>query len=467
MHDIAYKNRLLAVLMVILAFNYVDRFALGVVLEDIKLDLQLSDTQLGFLSGIAFALFYAVMGIPIARWADRGNRVTIITLTTALWSAAVALCGVAGNFAQLLLIRVGVAVGEAGCIPPAHSLIADTFSRAERPRAVARYLLGTPLALIVGYFAAGWLNELYGWRTTFIILGLPGLALALLARLTLKEPRIIATGPTALRTPGTAGAHSPQPTARAVLTTLLANATFRHLMLCYSIWYFFGYGLLQWQPTFFIRSHGLHSGELGIWLAIVYGGGGLLGTYIGGELASRYATNNERLQLIAVGALFIVFSVFNIGSYLAPNHYLAFASLTIASVGGQMTNGPFLATIQTLVPGHMRAMSLALLYLLANFIGMGLGPLAAGALSDALRPWAGEESLRYALLVFCPGYFWAAWHLWRASLTVERDVAMVGERHPGLESGAYEATSASSKGVLFSSTDGDAGVAPRLRHSGN
>src|SRR4029077_107700 len=141
-------------------------------------------TQLGLLSGIAFALFYSVMGIPIARWADRGNRITIITLTTALWSAAVALCGMAGNFSQLLLIRVGVGVGEAGCVPPAHSLISDYFTRAERPRAASRYMLGVPFGLGFGYFAAGWLNELYGWRLTFLILSFPGLLLAVLAKFT-------------------------------------------------------------------------------------------------------------------------------------------------------------------------------------------------------------------------------------------------------------------------------------------
>ena len=162
MRATVYRNYLLTVLLVILAFNYVDRVALGLLLQDIKVDLDLSDTQLGFLSGIAFALFYSVMGIPIARWADRGNRVMIITVTTALWSVAVALCGLAGSFLQLLLIRIGVAVGEAGCIPPAHSLIADYFTRAERPRAVARYMLGGPLSFVIGYFLAGWLNQLCG-----------------------------------------------------------------------------------------------------------------------------------------------------------------------------------------------------------------------------------------------------------------------------------------------------------------
>src|SRR5579871_2277277 len=157
-----YNSYLLAVLLVILAFNGVDRIALGLVLQDIKAEFSLSDTELGFLTGISFALFYSFMGVPLARWADRGNRISVISVTTALWSAAVAFCAIAGNFFQLLAIRVAVAVGEAGAIPPAQSLIADTFSRAERPRAVGIYMLGTPLGAVIGNFVAGWLNQLYG-----------------------------------------------------------------------------------------------------------------------------------------------------------------------------------------------------------------------------------------------------------------------------------------------------------------
>jgi MFS family permease len=439
MNQRVYKPYMVAVLMAILAFNYVDRIALGVVMEDVKTELALTDTQLGLMSGIAFALFYSIMGIPIARWADRGNRVTIISLTTGLWSIAVALCAMAGSFLQLLLIRVGIAVGEAGCIPPAHSLIADTFSRAERPRAVARYMLGAPLSLIIGYFVAGWLNELYGWRVTFMLVGIPGIVLALLARTTLMEPRRAAHVSTDVAVthavPGSSGGQSqvaaagPQPSTREVVMALWSNVTFRHLLLYFSIWYFFGYGLLQWQPTFFIRSHHLQTGELGTWLAVVYGAGGLLGTYLGGEWAARYARNNERLQLRTIAVMFAIFGVFNAASYVAPDHVTAFALLSIGAIGGAVTNGPLFATIQTLVPAHMRAMSLAIIYLFANLIGMGLGPLAAGAASDLLYPILREESLRYALLAFCPGYVWAAWHVWRASRTVSRDIAAAHEYH--------------------------------------
>jgi MFS family permease len=419
------------VLLVILAFNYVDRLAFGLLLQDIKVDLALGDTQLGLLSGIAFAFFYSVVGIPIARWADRGNRVTIIALTALLWSAMVALCGMANSFVHLLLIRIGVGVGEAGCIPPAHSLIADYFTRAERPRAFATYSLGGPLSLVIGYFLAGWLNEFYGWRATFAILGLPGLLLAVLAWLTLREPRHarqmreLAHGPTSTSLPR-AKTEVPSigaPSLKHVGVTLWTNTTFRHLLLCFSALQFFSAGIWQWQPAFFIRTYGVTTGELGTWFAMVCGVGGLLGTYAGGELASRFAAGNERLQLKSMAMAMCGFGVVSACIYLTPSFYLALALTAIATVGGAAVSGPLFATIQSLVPEHMRAISIATIYLFANLIGMGLGPLAAGALSDAFRPLVAEDSLRYALLALCPGYLWVGWHVWRASTTVTRDLS--------------------------------------------
>jgi MFS family permease len=425
----AYKHYLLTLLTVLLTFNYVDRVALGIVLQDIKIDLTLSDAQLGLLSGIAFALFYSVMGIPIARWADRGNRVTIISFTAALWSVTVALCGMAGSFVQLMLIRIGVGVGEAGCIPPAHSLIADYFTRAERPRAMGIYAQGQNLCLVIGYFGAGWLNEWYGWRIMFILMGVPGLVLAALAWFTIKEPRRMKSVPVtadSLASPAISAlaAVSPvQPSMKEVFATLWANATFRHLLYALSILWFFGYGILQWQPAFFERSFALTSGEVGTWFAVMNGLGGIAGTYWGGELASRYAANNEPLQLRTMA---IVNGAFNgviwALIYFSHNHYLAFVLMGLATLGGATIFGPLFATIQTLVPPNMRAMSIALVFLFANLIGMGLGPLAAGALSDVLQPSLGKESLRYALLTFCPGYLWASWHLWQASQTIFSDL---------------------------------------------
>jgi MFS family permease len=411
-----YRNYLLAVLLLILAFNTAERMALGLVLQNIKADLLLSDTQLGFLTGMAFAVFYSTLGVPIARWADRGNRVAIISITTALWCVALALCGFARSFVQLLLTRVGVAVGEAGCIPPAQSLIADYFTRAERPRALSRYMMGAALGAVIGFFWVGWSNEFYGWRTTLLALGVPGLALAALSWFTLREPR---------HRGEMVSSHTTQPSFAEACRALWRNATFRHLVLFHAVVSFFGFGMLQWQPTFFVRSYGMQTGELGTWLAVIAGAGSLLGTYWGGELAARHAAYNESLQLRATAVVYSSFGLFSALIYLSPDRYWAFAFLALATVGGATALGPLYATIQTLVPERLRAMSIAIIYLVSNLIGLGFGPLVAGALSDGLRPWAGDESLRYALLILCPGYLWGGWHLLCASRTVTRDLETV------------------------------------------
>jgi MFS family permease len=433
MKTMAYRNCLLTVLLITLGFNYVDRQFLGLVLQDIKADFSLSDTQLGLLTGITFALFYSTAGIPIARWADRGNRVKIISLAVALWSTAVALCGLATSFVQLLLIRTCVAVGEAGCIPPAQSLIADYFTRDERPRALAIYMLGGPASVVVGYFLAGWLNEFYGWRITFILIGLPGIALAAWVWLGLKEPRFAPRPAKISDEPVSALAGrlppvQPQPSMKEVCVTLWKSSTFRHLLIGFSVVSFFNWGIGQWQAAFFVRSFGLQTGELGTWFALIYGVGGVLGTYWGGNWASRYAASNERLQLRAIALAYVGFGGVSVGTYLAPQLYVSFGLLGLGVLGGSAVFGPLFATIQTIVPDRMRALAIALIYLFSNLVGIGLGPLLVGAISDAFQSSHGTESLRYSMLAMCPGYLWGAWHLYWGSRTVMQDLG--NDTHP-------------------------------------
>jgi len=441
MRTTGYRRYLLILLLAILGFAFLDRVALGVLLQDIKVDLHLSDTQLGFLSGIAFALFYSVMGIPIARWADLGNRVLIVSLTTALWSVAVATCGMASSFVQLMLIRVGVAVGEAGAFPSGISLIADYFNRAERPRAVAIYSLGGPLAMIGGYMIAGWLNQRFGWRLTFVLIGAPGLVVAAAAWLTLREPRLAKTilQTTAAGRPEATIGSEKRTELKEVCAALWANTTFRHLLLCISVTYFFNYGSLQWQPSYFMRSFGLTSGEVGVWFAIIFGVGGLVGTYLGGEFASRYAAGNERLQLVVFAIVMVICGLMSASVFVSSNLHMAFALLGGVSLALFVGVGPLYAIIQTLAPERMRAVAMALVMLIGNLIGMGLGPLATGALSDAFHGWAAQESLRYALLTMSPGYLLVAWFAWRASRTVTRDLVVplgdVGEQIKGAGEG--------------------------------
>jgi MFS family permease len=335
------------------------------------------------------------------------------------------LCGLAGSFLQLFLVRIGIAVGESGCHPPAHSLIPEYFPRPERARAMARYMLGVPIGLTSGYFIGGWLNELYGWRTTFIIIGLPGLLLASLAAFTLREPRRLATA-VALTSTKPASNHAKF---KDVAVILWSRKTFRHLLLAFLTWYFFGWGLVQWMPTFFIRSHGLPSAELGTWMAITHGAVGLLGTWVGGEWASRYAARNERLQLAGLAVVFLLYAACSAVVHVAPNHYWAFGAFAVANIVSFTVGGPLFALVQTLVPPRMRATALALITLLPSFVGAGLGPTGLGMLSDALQAWAGQESLRYAMLIYCPGFAWTAWHLWRARRTVADDIELAQIDH--------------------------------------
>lgn len=409
-----YRNYLLVVLALIYALNFVDRLTLGVVLQNVKNDLMLSDSQLGFLTGIAFALFYFGMGIPISRWADSGNRVIIISLSTALWGVAVFICGAAANFGQLLLARTAVAVGEAGCLPSSLSLLSDYFSRRERPRAVALYMQGCTLSLFIGYLLSGWLNQFYGWRITFMIVALPGFGLAALAFCTLREPRRTSTVAWEV--------HPTKWKLREVYVALRPNRTFRHLLLFYVVTSLFNWGIVQWQPAFLVRSFGMKTGELGTWSAIACGLGTMIGLYLGGEWASRRAANNESLQLRTMAISYCAGGLCSCLIYLSPNRYCAFALMGLWNLAGTMAIGPFFASIQTLVPENMRAVATSVVNLSANLIGLGLGPLVIGAVSDALHSLAGNESLRYALLALSPGYLWGAWHLWRASKTITHDL---------------------------------------------
>jgi len=410
----AYKRYLLSILLIIQAFSWMDGMAIGLASQDIKAELQLSDTQLGMLTGIAFALFYAAMGIPIARWADRSNRGLIISLSATAWSVMVALCGLAHDFWQLVLIRVGVAIGQAGCVPPAHSLIADYFPRAERPRATAIYMLGGPASALVGYVSAGWLIEVVGWRVMFAVLGAAGLVPAVVAWFTIRDPYRGNGAPTDVSrdVPGT----------REICRSLWRIRTFRHLLVTFALVNLFSYGMNQWMATFYIRTYGLTTAQVGSWFALIWGGGGLVGTYVGGAWAARFATNDERRQLNLTGLAYTVFGAVSALMYLSTNVYVSLALMTVASLGLGTVSGPMFATIQTLVPSRIRATAIAILYLFANLVGMGLGPLAVGALSDWLQASSGGDSLRYALLGLCPGYVWCAIHLWRAAATVMEDL---------------------------------------------
>jgi MFS family permease len=408
---------MLALLAVVYAFHFVDRGIVTLLIEDIKTDLRLSDTQVGLLTGMAFALFYSTLGIPIARWADRGNRITIISLATALWSAMVVCCGLAGTYLQLLLARVGAAVGEAGCVPPSQSLIADYYERKERARAMSLYILGGQASMILTSAAAGWLNQLYGWRVAFLVLGAPGLLLALLVRLCLHEPRLsVSAARLEHRVPVEPAGYL------AVLKVLWRQRAYRHLTAALTIITLFGFGIGQWTPPLLIRAYGIDTAELGLWYGLIWGVGGMLGTYAGGHLVSRYIADDERLQLKVMAASLAAFIPLYLGIYLVHSISVVFALMSVGALLLTGMYGPLFALIQQVVGPNMRAMAIAVVLLLSNLIGMGLGPVAVGAMSDYLAPRLADESLRIALVIWTPGYLWGVFHLLRARRYVRDEI---------------------------------------------
>jgi predicted MFS family arabinose efflux permease len=282
----------LSVLLVVYTFNFIDRQILSILMESIKLDLGLSDQALGFLAGFAFASFYAVMGIPIALWADRGNRRNLISLALAIWSVMTAMSGLAQNFTHLALARIGVGIGEAGCSPPAHSMISDYYPQKERATALGIYALGIPFGIMFGMFIGGWINEAFGWRRAFFVVGLPGLILALVVRFTLHEP-------TRGMSDNRADDASP-PTFMHTLKFLLKRPAFVHSAFGGALAAFVGYAAISWFPSFLIRSHGMATTEIGLWLGLILGIPGGIGIFLGGYLADKFGARDTRWYLWTV-----------------------------------------------------------------------------------------------------------------------------------------------------------------------
>lgn len=420
--SLSYRRYVLGLLAVVYVFNFMDRQILAILLQPIKEDLILSDTQLGLLSGIAFALFYVTLGIPIARLADRYNRVNIISFSIFLWSLMTALCGFAGNFLHLLLARIGVGVGEAGCTPPAHSLLSDYFSSEKRSSALGVYSLGLPIGSFLGILTGGWVAQLYGWRAAFLVVGVPGLLLALLVRFSVREPaRGLADG----RTPQTAK----PPPVREVIGFLWKRKTFVHITLATSLLAFTGFGTGTWIPPFLIRSHGMALGEVGTSLALLTIIAGVAGTLGGGFLGDRLAQRDLRWYVWLPVVFMLAGIPFSIAGLLVANKYLALTLWLLPTLSFYVYVGPVMALIQRMARLRIRAMSVAIFFFFTNMIGMGCGPLVIGWVSDLTNRFFGEESLRYALMIGVVFVVWASVHYLLAARSIVNDLALSEQEH--------------------------------------
>lgn len=478
----SYRAYVLCALLIVYIFNFIDRTIVNILTEPIKLSFGLEDWQMGLLGGPAFAVLYTFIGIPIARGAERYNRVVIIAVATAIWSLFTALCGFAMSFMMLFLFRVGVSIGEAGCTPPAQSLIADYFKPSSRATAVSVYALGVPvggmLASIFGGQLAGldgaqfgaWINsvglgflfgdldwsQVEGWRIAFVVVGLPGLLLSLIVWRTIKEPPRGYTDPAALQ-------GLEKSSFKDALAVLSKKPAYRHVVFGATLASFVGYGVGQFTTSFLLRTHGLSIQEASLLYGIVLGIMAAIGVFASGWLADKMAKRhpNSLSWLPAVGMAASV-PLYAFG-FLMENLWLAVPALMIAAMIHYFYLGPMYAVSGGVVDSRMRATSVAITLFVVNLLGYGLGPPLIGVLStflktvfldgaglgltlEACKPLlslsaeaksvlsAGElqaanacasaeaRGLQWSIVIFCCGYGWAALHYLLAGRTLQRDM---------------------------------------------
>lgn len=408
------------VLTLVYVFNFVDRQIISVLQEPMRAELGLSDTQLGLLQGLTFALFYVSMGIPLARWADVGVRRDVVALAVGTWSVMTALCGVAQNFVQLLLARVGVGIGEAGGSPPSHSIISDLFPPGRRALPLAVYSSGITFGVFLAYVFGAWVSDHFGWRSVFIALGVPGVLLALLVRFTVREPvRGRFDGPGADRQP---------PAMLAVVGQLFRSRTFLHLSMAAALHAFVGYGVAAFLVSFYVRSYAIPVDEIStvaLPLGFIIGIGGAIGSFSGGWLADRLSVRDARWAMWVPGISTLVAVPFAAAAILTRDMTTSLLLYVLPLAFGYMYLGPTLATTHALVAPRMRALASAILFFIINLIGLGLGPTLVGLVSDALAPTYGAESLRYALVVTFMFNVWSAAHYWFAARHLRGELGSV------------------------------------------
>ncbi len=395
-----YKRFALAMLTAVYALNFIDRQILVILQEPIKADMGLSDAQLGLLSGFAFAVVYVTAGIPIAYWADRGNRRNVISLAVAVWSGMTAVSGLAQNYGQLLLARIGVGLGEAGGSPPAHSMISDYYPPQQRATALSIYSSGIYMGILLGFLFGGVIAEAFGWRTAFMVVGLPGVLFAVILRFTLKEPlRGRWENPTA--------AHAPQPGLKQTMALLRDRPSFWYIALGSAFASYVAYGNGNFLPSFLIRNHNMSIAEVGTVLALVSGVSGALGTFLGGYLSDRYGTTDMRwyLWIPMIGIALAYFPYLNM--LLTENITSGLALVFFALILNSFYLGPCIALSHALVEPGMRALTSAVLFFVLNMIGLGLGPFITGLVSDMLVPAYGDQALRYSMLATTQVYLLA------------------------------------------------------------
>ena len=429
-----YRAYVLTMMLLVYTFNFLDRTVVSIVQQPIKEEFGLTDTQLGLLGGPAFALLYTFLGIPIARLAERSNRMTILSVCLAIWSGFTALCGLATGYLSLFGARVGVSIGEAGCTPPAQSVIVDYFPADRRATALSIYSLGIPIGSMIAALAGGYIATEVGWRLAFIILGLPGLALALLVKLTVREP------------PRATSAGDQTPSFGDTLKVLSKKPAFWHMALGGAITSFVGYGVGGFLPPFLMRVHHLSLLEASQFAGVVLGAFAAIGTFTSGFLADRISRRHPNaLSWLPAAGLLVATPLF-LGAYFLPSLSIAVFPLVIGACAQYFYLGPMYTVTQSVVEPRMRATATAILLFIVNLIGYALGPPFVGVVSDYMagRALAGSglsvdlcrtaseanaaacaagqaTGLQQAMMIGVCFFLWAAVHFLLVGRTLKRD----------------------------------------------
>ena len=409
-----YRYTVLAMLVLVYTFNFIDRQIVGILAVPIKADLGLTDTQLGLMGGLAFALFYTLLGIPIAVLADRSNRTTIVTIALLVWSAMTAVCGLAQNFWQLFLARLGVGVGEAGGVAPSYSLVADYFPPHQRARALAVYSFGVPIGSALGILFGGFIASKVDWRAAFIVVGLAGVLIAPLFRLLVREP---ARG--RYDAPRPVGA--PHASVGDVFRVLLRKPSFWGLSFGAAASSMMGYGIFFWLPSFLVRSYGLTLLDASLFFGAILFFGGIAGIWLGGFLADRFGAARRRYYAMIPAFAFLATVPFYVAAVMSSSLVASFFLFLVPTALGLAWLGPVLSSIQHIVPLNMRSTASAIFLFVNNLIGIGLGTVMLGLISDALSSRYGEDSLRYAILTGSVFYLVAAALFLLSARRLERD----------------------------------------------
>ena len=405
-------TRILLILLLAYIFNFIDRQIIGVLAVPIKAELALSDKQLGLMGGIAFALFYSGLAIPIAWLADRKSRVNIIAVSVALWSGFTAACGLATNFWQLFLARMGVGIGEAGGVAPSYALISDLYPKEKRGRALAFFSLGIPIGSALGVFFGGWIASHLDWRSAFLIVGLAGLPAALLVKLFIPEP---------VRGGFDAGPSEPAPPFPIVAATLVRSPSFWLLSFGAASGSILGYGLIFWLPSFFGRSFHLELFEVGYYYGSIVLVGGVAGTWLGGWLGDRTGPDDPGSYARIPALCFLIAAPVFAAGLFAPSLWLGWLLFTIGQMLALAWLGPVIAAVQHIVPPNMRATASASFLFINNLIGIGFGIFFLGFMSDTIGPAYGQDALKYSILYGLVFYLLSALFYLVASKRLKRD----------------------------------------------